>query len=78
MEPMLWFGWFRADIIVEDIVLIEVKSVERIAVVHRKQVLTYLRLSGIHLGLLVNYGATLGQEGFERIVDGLVTQKSAR
>lgn len=51
-------------------VLIELKSVERLAPVHSKQVLTYLRLSGIHLGLLLNFGAPLMKDGIERIVCG--------
>jgi len=46
---------FRADIIVENKVLIEIKSVENIAPVHQKQVLTYLKLSGLKLGLLINF-----------------------
>ena len=61
---------FKADIIVEGMVLIELKSVERLAPVHSKQVLTYLRLSGIHLGLLLNFGAPLMRDGIERIVCG--------
>lgn len=61
---------FKADIIVEGMVLIELKSVERLAPVHSKQVLTYLRLSGIHLGLLLNFGAPLMKDGIERIVCG--------
>src|ERR1035441_6257542 len=44
---------FRADLLVEDSVIVEIKSVERLARVHKKQVLTYLRLSGIPIGLLI-------------------------
>ena len=47
---------FRADIIVEDRVILELKSIERTALVHRKQLLTYLRLSNKRLGLLINFG----------------------
>jgi GxxExxY protein len=47
---------FRADLIVEDLVIVELKSVERTAPVHGKQVLTYLRLTGKRLGMLVNFG----------------------
>ena len=56
---------------VEDRVLVELKSVERLAPVHRKVLLTYLRLSGRRLGLLVNFGAPVLKDGFERIVDRL-------
>jgi GxxExxY protein len=63
---------FRADLIVNGIVLVELKSVERLARVHRKQVLTYLRLSRIRLGLLVNFGEPLIKDGFHRLANGLV------
>ena len=62
---------FRADIIVEDIVIIELKSVETIAPVHKKQLLTYLRLADKRLGLLINFGAVLIKNGITRIVNGL-------
>src|SRR5579862_4787489 len=58
---------FRADIIVENCVLLELKSVEKIAPVHKKQVLTYLRLTGLRLGLLINFGETLIRDGIQRI-----------
>ena len=62
---------FRADLIVNDLVIIELKSVEQIARVHKKQLLTYLRLTGKRLGLLTNFGADLMKEGLSRIVNGL-------
>lgn len=62
---------FRADLIVENVVLVELKSLERMAPVHKKVVLTYLRLSGLRLGLLVNFGAPMLKDGFERLVNGL-------
>ncbi|MBC8330771.1 MAG: GxxExxY protein [Anaerolineae bacterium] len=62
---------FRADIIVENKVIIELKSVEKIAPVHQKQLLTYLRLADKHLGLLINFGAPLIKHGITRIVNGL-------
>ena len=61
---------FRADLIVEDILLIELKSVEKLAPVHSKQVLTYLRLLNLPLGLLLNFGAATFKEGCKRIVNG--------
>lgn len=62
---------FRADIIVEDKIIIELKSVESVAPVHKKQLLTYLRLSGKQLGFLVNFGANLIKDGITRVVNGL-------
>ncbi len=59
---------FRADLIVEDVLLLELKSVENLAPVHSKQVLTYLRLLGMPLGLLINFGAATFKEGIRRIV----------
>ncbi len=61
---------FRADLIVEDILLIELKSVEKLAPVHFKQVLTYLRLLNLPLGLLINFGTATFKEGCKRIVNG--------
>jgi len=62
---------FRADIIVNDKVLIELKSVERLADIPQKQVLTYLKLTGIKLGLLINFNEKLLKNGFVRIVKRL-------
>ena len=61
---------FRADLLVEDALLIELKSVSQLAPVHSKQVLTYLRLLNLPLGLLINYGAATFKEGVKRIVNG--------
>ena len=62
---------FRADIIVNDLVVLELKSVENIALVHRKQLQTYLRLSDKRLGLLLNFGAALMRDGIVRAVNHL-------
>ena len=62
---------FRSDIIVENKVIVEIKSVELIAPVHQKQLLTYLRITGIKLGLLVNFNEALIKDGIQRIVNGL-------
>lgn len=62
---------FRTDLIVEDLVIIELKSVEVILPVHKKQLNTYLRLSGKRLGLLVNFGANLIKDGIFRIANGM-------
>jgi GxxExxY protein len=60
---------FRVDILVEDRLVIELKSVERIAPVHGKQLLTYLRLMNLPLGLLMNFGAASFKEGIKRVVN---------
>ncbi len=62
---------FRADLLVEHKVLIEIKSVERPASVHFKQTLTYLRLADLRLGFLINFGAARIKDGITRIVNGL-------
>jgi len=62
---------FRADLIVEGLVIVELKSVEAVAPVHKKQLLTYLRLADKRLGLLINFGTELLKDGISRIVNGL-------
>jgi len=62
---------FRADLVVEDEVIVEIKAVEAAAPVHKKQLLTYLKLSGKHLGLLINFNVALIRDGITRIVNGL-------
>ena len=62
---------FRADIIIEDKVIVELKSVEKVSRVHKKQLLTYLRLADKRLGLLINFGAELIRDGISRVVNGL-------
>ena len=61
---------FRADLIVEEKVIIELKSVEKVIPVHKKQLLTYLRLSNMKLGLLVNFGDNLIKNGVTRVING--------
>ena len=62
---------FRADLIVENQVIVELKSVEAVALVHKKQLLTYLRLADKRLGLLINFGAALIKDGITRVVNSL-------
>lgn len=62
---------FRADIIVEGKVIVELKSVESVMPVHKKQLLTYLKLSGKKLGLLVNFNVELIKDGITRVVNDL-------
>ena len=62
---------FRADLIVEDKLILELKSVETTAPVHKKQLLTYLKLTELKLGLLINFGAPLIKDGIFRLVNKL-------
>lgn len=68
IEGKVFDEGFRADLLVEDCVIVEIKSVEQLARVHKKQVLTYLRLSEIHIGLLINFGGDLLKGNIERLV----------
>jgi iron complex transport system substrate-binding protein len=68
-DGMVFREGFRADLVVEGQLLIEVKSVDRLAPVHSKQLLTYLRLSGRPLGLLMNFGAETFREGLRRFAN---------
>lgn len=74
--PLLWDNLtmdigFRADILVENKVVVELKSVENIAPVHLKQVLTYLKVADCKLGLLINFNESLIKNGIRRIVNNL-------
>lgn len=63
---------FRADIVVEDKVILELKSVESVSKAHKKQVLTYLKLTGKKLGYLLNFGEELMKDGISRVLNGHV------
>ena len=69
---------FRVDLLVEGRVLVELKSVEKVAPVHSKQLLTYLRLMNLPVGLLINFGASTLKEGLHRIVNNLDCSASPR
>ena len=62
---------YRADLIVEEKVIVELKSVEQVSPVHKKQLLTYLRLADKKVGLLINFGDALIKRGITRVVNGL-------
>lgn len=62
---------YRVDLIVENKVLVEIKATESTPPVHRQQVLTYLRLTGLRLGLLLNFGCPTIKKGISRVVNGL-------
>jgi GxxExxY protein len=59
---------FRADLVVNGSVIVEIKSIERLARVHKKQMMTYLKLSGLPVGLLINFGGELLKGNIERLV----------
>ena len=70
-EGMVFNEAFRADLIVENKVIVELKSVENVQPVHKKQLLTYLRLADKRLGLLINFGTVLLKDGVSRVVNQL-------
>ncbi|MBD2456726.1 GxxExxY protein [Nostoc sp. FACHB-87] len=70
-EGMYLDEGFRADLIVEDRVIVELKSVEAVHPVHKKQLLTYLRLADKRVGLLINFNVTLIKDGISRVVNNL-------
>lgn len=74
--PIIYHGTriemgFRIDLIVEDLVVVEIKSVEAVAPVHKKQLLTHLRLADKRLGLLINFNVALIKDGITRIANGM-------
>lgn len=76
MIPVMYEGvrleeGFRADLIVEDKVIVELKSVEAVHPVHKKQLLTYLRLADKKVGLLINFNVPLIKDGISRVVNKL-------
>lgn len=77
-DGMRFDDGLRLDLLVEDCVVVELKSVETVAAVHKKQVLTYLRLLNLPVGLLVNFGAATLKEGLHRIVNNLSPSASPR
>jgi len=70
-KQMTFDAAFRADLLLEEKVIVELKSVEQITEAHKKQLQTYLRLSGCKLGLLLNFGEALMKRGILRVVNGL-------
>jgi GxxExxY protein len=73
--PVVWDGTrmelgFRADLLIENKLIVELKSIESLAPVHYKQMLTYLKLSEVKLGLLINFNEELLKTGIKRIING--------
>ncbi len=77
-EGMVFEEGFRTDLLIDGCVVVELKSVEKLAPVHSKQVLTYLRLMNLQVGLLINFGAATLKEGLHRIVNNLPSSASPR
>ncbi|MFA6101381.1 MAG: GxxExxY protein [Victivallaceae bacterium] len=77
-EGIVFNEGFRADLLVENKVVIELKSVENLAPVHSKQLLTYLRLLDLEVGLLINFGGETLKEGLHRIVNNHAPSASPR
>jgi GxxExxY protein len=77
-EGLVFEEGFRADLLVDTRVIVELKSVERLAPAHSKQLLTYLKLTKKPVGLLINFGAATLREGLRRIVNGLPASASPR
>ncbi len=75
-DGMVFEEGFRTDLLVNGSVVVELKSVEKIAPVHSKQVLTYLRRMNLPVGLLINFGAATLKEGLHRIVNNLPASAS--
>lgn len=63
---------YRMDIVVENKVVIELKAVQQLSELHAAQLLTYLRLSGLKLGLLINFNTTLLKDGLKRVINGTI------
>ena len=67
---------FRADLIVEDMILVEIKSLEKLASVHKRQLLTYLRVMDRRLGLLINFGDEVLKDGIRRVINGALPEEN--
>jgi GxxExxY protein len=70
-EEMVFEEGFCADLVVNSLVIVELKSVEKLKAVHAKQLLTYLKLTGLKLGLLINFNEAMLKDGIKRVVNGL-------
>ncbi|MBI5429280.1 MAG: GxxExxY protein [Nitrosomonadales bacterium] len=77
-EGMVFEEGFRVDLLIENQVIVELKSVEKLAPVHSKQLLTYLRLMNLPVGLLINFGTSTLKEGLQRVVNNLPSSASPR
>jgi GxxExxY protein len=69
--PLRFEGGFKADLVVNGLVIVELKSVERLMPVHKKQTLTYLKMANLRLALLLNFGEVTLKQGIKRITNNL-------
>ena len=76
-DGLIFEEGFRADLVVGSLVIVELKSVEDLAPVHGKQLLTELRLSGLKLGLLINFGETHLKNGIKRVINGSLDDEAS-
>lgn len=76
-DGILFEEGFRADLLIEGRVIVELKSVEKLIPVHSKQLLTYMRLMNLHVGFLINFGAATLKEGLHRVVNDLPSSASS-
>ena len=69
---------FRLDLLVEDLIIVELKSIEIVRPVHKKQLLTYLRLAGKPLGLLINFGHYILKDGISRVINNIYEESERK
>ncbi len=69
-DGLIFDDAFRADLVVESVVIVELKSVEALTAVHSKRLLTQLKVSGMRLGLLINFGEAYLKDGIKRVING--------
>ena len=74
-EGLIFDEGFRADLLVENVIIAELKSVEALSPVHAKQLLTQLRLTGLKLGLLINSGHAHLKNGIKRVINGTLDEE---
>ncbi len=77
-DGLIFEEGFRADLVVDSRVIVELKSVERLTEVHKKKLLTYLKLTNLSVGLLINFGGATLREGLHRLVNRLSPSASPR
>ncbi len=77
-EGIIFSEGFRVDLLVEDTIIVELKSIEKTAPVHYKQLLTYLRLLNLKVGLLINFGESILKNGIRRVVNDYKPSASPR
>jgi len=74
-DGLIFDEGFRADLVIGSVVIVELKSVETLSAVHSKQLLTQLKLSGLKLGLLINFGEAYLKNGIKRVINGTLEEE---